>query len=68
MKPTIDPQTLAHRFNEDEAVWQSYERKRELRRLLGPDSKLPEEILDYLDWLEANRECRKTRCIGKLVP
>jgi hypothetical protein len=64
MKPTIEPQTLADRFNEDEAVWQSYERKRELRRLLGPDSRLPQEILDYLDRLEAERECRKMRCIG----
>lgn len=67
MKPTIDHQTLVRRFNEDEAVWQSYEHKRELRCLLGPVSQLPEEILDYLDWLEAQRECRKTRCIGKPI-
>lgn len=67
MKLIIDPQTLARRFNQDEAVWQCYERKRELRRLLGPDSQLPEEILDYLDWFDAQRECGKTRCIGKPI-
>jgi len=67
MKPTIDPQTLIDRFNEDEAVWRSYERKRELRRLLGPDSRLPQAILDYLDRLDAQRECRKTRCIGHIA-
>jgi hypothetical protein len=68
MKPTTDPQTLVSRFNDDEAVWQSYERKRELRRLLGPDSQLPKGILDYLDRLEAQRECRRTWCVGKFVP
>jgi len=64
MKPTIDPQALSERFNEDEAVWRSYERKREFRRLLGPDSRLPQEIIDYLDRLEAERERRKMQCIG----
>ena len=59
---------LADRFNEDEAVWRSQERKRELRRFLGPDSRLPQEIIDYLDRLEAKRESRTTRCIGKFVP
>jgi hypothetical protein len=60
-------QELARRFNEEEAVWRCYERKRELRKLLGSRSPLPEETLDYLDWLEAERECRATRCSGKLV-
>ncbi len=32
----IDPQELARRFNEDEAVWHAYEEKRKLRRLFGP--------------------------------
>ncbi len=64
MRPTVDPRELARRFNEDEAVWRCYEYKRELRRLLGSRSPLPEEVLDNLDRLEAERECREVRCIG----
>lgn len=67
MKPTIDSQELVRRFNEDEAVWRCYEHKRELRRLLGSRSPLPEEVLDDLDWLEAERECRVTRAIGSYM-
>jgi hypothetical protein len=68
MKPTIDSQTLSDRFNEDEAVWRSYEQKRQVRRLLVPGLRLPQDILDCLDRLEAQRECRMTRCVGKYVP
>lgn len=64
MKPVIDPQELARRFNEDEAVWRRLAAKRRVRRLLGSRSPLPEDVLDRLDWLEAERECRETRCIG----
>lgn len=59
MKPSNDPGNLVRRFNEDEAVWRNYEHKRALRHLLRPDSPLPEDALDYLDWLEAERECRE---------
>ena len=68
MNTTADPQELARRFNADEAVWQRYEQKRGSRRLLGKDSPLTEEVLDYLDWLEAERERQETRCIGRLMP
>ena len=68
MKPTVDPRELARRFNEDEAVWRCYEHKRELRRLLGPRSPLPEEVLDDLDWLEAEQERRVIRRIGRPIP
>ena len=68
MKQVIDTSGLVQRFNDDEAVWRSYEHKRELRRLLGPDSTLSEAVLDYLDWLEAKRECRKTRCTVRPIP
>ncbi len=68
MKPSIDAEDLVHRFNEDEVAWRNYAHKRELRHLLRPDSPLPEEVLDYLDWLEAERECRETSCIGRLMP
>jgi len=68
MKSPIDPQDLARRFNEGEAVWRRYRQKRELRRLFGPQVPFPEEVLDDLDWLQAEEECRKTRCIGKPIP
>ncbi len=67
MKPSIDPEDLVRRFNEDEAAWRNYGRKLELRHMLRPDSPLPEEVLDYLDWLEAERECREIPCIGRVI-
>ncbi|MGA2786212.1 MAG: hypothetical protein ABSF60_01670 [Verrucomicrobiota bacterium] len=60
----IDAQELSRHFNEDEAVWRSYEHKRTLRRLLGSRSPLPEYILDHLDWQAAERECRAVRAVG----
>ena len=68
MKQFIDPEYLVRRFNEDEAAWRNYEYKRALRHLLRPNSPLPEETLDYLDWLEAERECQEMPCIGRLMP
>ena len=68
MKAMIEAQELARRFNEDEAVRRSYEHKRELRRLLGSRTPLPEDILDYLDWQEAERECRAVRAVGFFHP
>ena len=68
MKSTLDPHELIRRFCEDEALWLRYERKRQQRWLLRPDSTLPEDVLDYLDWLEAERECREMPCIGRLMP
>lgn len=68
MKPTLDSQELARCFNEEEAVWRNYEHKRALRRLLGSRSSLPEEILNYLDRLEAERERGVTRCVGSFAP
>ena len=68
VKPMIEAQELARRFNEDEAVWHSYEHKRALRRLLGSRSPLPEDILDYLDWQAAERECRTVRAVGYSHP
>jgi hypothetical protein len=64
----IEAQELARRFNEDEAVWRCYEHKRALRRLLGSRTPLPEDILDYLDWQEAERECRAVRVVGFVHP
>jgi len=61
MKAVSDIQETVHRFNEDEAVWRRFEEKRRLR---DPSSPLPEKVLDEIDWREAERDCRQTRCIG----
>ena len=63
-----ETQELARRFNEDEAVWRCYEHKRALRRLLGSRTSLAEDVLDCLDWQEAERECRAVRAVGFLHP
>ncbi len=67
MKLFIETQELARRFNEDEAVWRRYQQKRDLRRLFGSRSLLPEEVLDDCDWLEAEREGREKRYLGKPI-
>jgi len=58
MKPILDVQESARRFNEDEAVWRRFEERRGLR---DPSSPVPEEVLDEIDWHTAERECRQTR-------
>jgi hypothetical protein len=63
-----ETQKLARRFNEDEAVWRCYEHKRALRKLLRSRTPLPEDILDYLDWQAAERECREVRAVGFFHP
>jgi hypothetical protein len=61
MKLSSDVQEIARRFNEDEAVWRRFEEKRRGR---DSGSAIPEELLDEIDWLESERECRQTRCVG----
>ena len=63
-----EAQELARRFNEDEAVWRSYERRRALRQLLGSLLPLPQDILDDLDWQAAERESRMVRAVGFFHP
>ena len=67
MDQMTDSQELARRFNEDEAVWQRYEYRRGLRLRLGIESLIPDEVLDDLDLIEAEREVRQVRCIGVQV-
>jgi hypothetical protein len=67
MSSTLDTTELTRRFNEDEAVWRCFQKKRQLRRFRDSPSSLSEKMLDYVDWLAAERECRKRRCIGRLV-
>jgi hypothetical protein len=63
MNAMNEAQELARRFNEAEAVWRCYEHKRALRCSLNSRARLPEDILDYLDWQAAERECRETRAV-----
>ena len=65
MKPISDTQENVRHFNEDEAVWRRFEQKRLLR---DPFSALPEEVLDEIDWREAERECRELRYAGRPLP
>jgi hypothetical protein len=64
----MDSQELARAFNEDEAVWQCFENRRRLRLRLGIELLLPTEVLDEIDWIEAERECRKLWCVGEEFP
>ncbi|HEV7405493.1 MAG TPA: hypothetical protein VGO11_21290 [Chthoniobacteraceae bacterium] len=58
MNPLLRTQETAARFNEEEAVWQCYRRKRETRRVLGGESAMDDAALDRADWLAAEKECR----------
>ena len=49
------------RFNEGEAVWRRFQRRRALRRLCRSGDLLTEDIFDHLDWAAAERECREVR-------
>jgi hypothetical protein len=59
-------QDLARKFNEDEAVWRAFDRRRSLRSLLGSALSVPDE--DLADWLAAGREARPVRAIGIPMP
>ena len=76
--PVISPFSDVHenvrRFNEDEAVWHCFAKKRKRRRrllrllnLLDPQPPLTEKQLDDLDWLAAEREARPIRAIGTWI-
>lgn len=64
MKPLSDAQELAQRFNEDESVWRRFQEKR-----LGRDSAslIPDELLDEIDWREAEQEVHVAECVGKTL-
>ena len=63
-----DPQELARRFNEDEAVWRGYQKKRLQLLFSGSRRKLTAEEFERLAWAEAEAEVRPMRCIGIEVP
>lgn len=68
MKPFVDTQELISNFHEDEAVWRRYQQKRGLRLLRSSSRLFSDEVLDRLDRLEAERECRKRQYIGRTIP
>ena len=57
---------MLRRFHEDEAVRRCYEHKRRLRRMLRSRCPWSDETLDHLDWLAAERECRRTHHTGNV--
>ena len=74
ISPFSDVQENVRRFNEDEAVWRCFARKRKRRkrlqrllRLFDSQSPLTEKQLDDLDWLAAEREARPVRAIGTWI-
>lgn len=67
-------QERVRQFNEDEAVWRCFVKRRagrkrllELLRSLNAESSLTEDELDQLDWLAAERETRTIRAIGTWI-
>jgi hypothetical protein len=74
ISPFNDVHETVSRFNEDEAVWRCFVRKRKWRKrllqqllLLDPQPPLTEKQLDDLDWLAAEREARPVRAIGTWI-
>ena len=64
MNSNCDVHKLVRRFNEDEAVWRRLGRRRALRYMFGSQRGLLEDILEGLDWIVAERECREVRAVG----
>ena len=68
MDEMTNSQELARRFNEDDAAWRAYENRRRQRLLKRVESLLSDAIVDELDWIEAEREARTIRCVGRVLP
>lgn len=69
-----DVQENVRRFNEDEAVWRCFAKKQARRKRLLPllallksPPSLTDDQLDQLDWLAAERETRRSDCVGKAL-
>ena len=61
-----DVQENVRRFNQEEAIWQRYQQKRtQRRRRFRLRSRVAEKLLDRLDWIAAEREMRRSDCVGK---
>jgi len=68
MKPFIDSQDLATRFNEEEAVWREYKSLRGLRHRFRQCAGIPDNLRDRIDWLTVERSHRVVRYIGRVLP
>ncbi len=75
VSPFNDVRERVRQFNEDEAVWRCFDKKRarrkkllELLPSLDAPSALTDDERDRLDWLAAEREARPIRAIGIVVP
>jgi hypothetical protein len=62
-----DVREQVRRFNEDETTWRRFQKRRVSRRLSRSRDTIAEEILDHLDWIAADRECRDLRVFGLRV-
>jgi hypothetical protein len=69
-----DVQENVRLFNEDEAVWRCFVKKRARRKRLQEllcsldlEPTCTEEELDQRDWIAAEREARPVRAIGKWI-
>ena len=62
-----DVREQVRHFNEDEAIWRRFQKRRVLRRLSRSGGTIAEEILDHIDWIAADRECRDLRVFGLRV-
>lgn len=74
VSPFNDVQERVRQFNDDEAVWRSFVKKRAQRKqllkilaILNAPSQLTEDELDRLDWLAAERAARPVRAIGTWI-
>jgi hypothetical protein len=74
ISPFNDVQERVRQFNDDEAVWRCFAKKRagrkrllELLRSLNLASALTEDELERLDWLAAEWEARPIRAIGTWI-
>ena len=74
VSPFNDVQERVRQFNDDEAVWRCFAKKRAQRKqllellvLLNAPSQLTEDELDRLDWIAAEREARPVRAIGTWI-
>ena len=72
--PLYDVHENVRQFNEGEAVWRCFVKKRarrkrlqKLLRLLNLEPTCTEEELDQRDWIAAEREARLVRAIGKWI-
>lgn len=68
MNDLAESQERARLFNEAEHIQREIEDRRAIRRLLGPESPLPDCVLDELEWLGAVHTHRQIRSIVADVP